>query len=61
MCQLYTKEPGSLRSFGASATSPAQATGGGEEEKDIQHRSDREGCFSPCPGKKQMAHAEEIF
>lgn len=27
----------------------------------IQHRSDREGCFSPRPGKKQMAHAEEIF
>ena len=61
MSQLYAREPGSLPPFGASATSPGQATGGGEKERDIQHRSDREGCFSQRPGRKQMAHAEEIF
>lgn len=61
MSQLYAKEPGSFPPFGASATSPAQATGGGEKEKDVQHRSDREGCFSQRPGRKQMARAEEIF
>ena len=49
MCQLYAKEPGSLRPFGASATSPAQATGGGEEEKDIHSAQVRQGGVFQSP------------